>query len=479
MNVSSLATRPTDACSFHRRALAGLKPEPQLEPGRVEDGVGDPYFPGLGNRGYDAQHYTIDAKVDVQDNHNVMHTKMEAVATEELPKFNLDFFGFEISGIKVNGEQAKFSRDGRELIIEPKAPLASGSKFEVDVDYSGRPRPYHSPYAPIPLGWNHVNDSTYVLSEPDGASAWFPNNDHPTDKATFSFNITVPKPYTAAANGKLVEKKPGFDDAKGVETNTFRFEATEPMAPYLATVTVGELTSDAETMSKSGIPIRNYFPVDMAREATYDFGRTAEMIDFFSEKFGPYPFSSYGAAVIDASVGGAALETQTMPIFERGMVTGDRGMETIYVHELAHQWFGNSVSVKNWKDIWLNEGFATYAQWLWTEKNAGPDALERQVQRAHRSLQWQSGQPPIADPGAEGLFSPNVYVRGGVTMHALRKTVGDEAFFTTLRTYTARHRDGNASTEDFIAVANEVSGQDLNGFFDRWIRREELPQLPT
>jgi aminopeptidase N len=250
------------------------------------------------------------------------------------------------------------------------------------------------------------------------------------------------------------------------------------MAPYLATVTIGELTS-GEDMSRSGVPIKHYFPVDMAAEASYDFGRTAEMIDFFSEKFGPYPFETYGGAVIDASVGGAALETQTMPIFERGMVTGDRSLETILVHELAHQWFGDSVSVKNWKDIWLNEGFATYAQWLWTEKNQGPDALERTVQRNYRSLEWQQGAPPIADPGAEGLFNHNVYVRGGVTMHALRKTVGDEAFFTTLRTYTERFRNGNASTEDFIAVASEVSGQDLNPFFDRWVRQQELPPLPT
>ncbi len=478
MNVSSLATRPQDACSFHRRALAGMKPAPDFVPGRAEDGVGDPYFPGLGNPGYDAQHYTIDAKVDVQDNNIDMKTKMEAVATQELPSFNLDFQGFEITNVTVNGAQAKFKREGRELVIQPEAPLAAGSKFEVGVDYHGRPKPYHSPHAPIPLGWNHRGDSTYVLSEPDGASSWIPVNDHPTDKATYSFNITVPKPYTAAANGTLVETKPGFDAEKGVETSTFHFETREPMAPYLATVTIGELTSN-EDRSKSGVPIKNYFPVDMARDATYDFGRTAEMIDFFSEKFGPYPFSSYGAAVIDASVGGAALETQTMPIFERGMVTGDRSVETVYVHELAHQWFGDSVSVKNWKDIWLNEGFATYAQWLWTEKNQGSDALERQVQRAYRSLEWQQGSPPIADPGATGLFDHNVYIRGGVTMHALRKTVGDEAFFTTLRTYTERFRNGNASTEDFIAVASEVSGQDLNPFFDKWVRQSELPALPT
>ncbi len=475
MNIANLASRPTNSCSFHRRRME--QPQAPQAQGRPEDGVGDPYFPGLGNPGYDAQHYTIQAKVDVQDNQLEVKSKMEAVATQELPSFNLDFQGFAISDVKVNGQPAQFDRQGRELIISPQAPVPQGQSFEVDVAYAGRPEPYHSPYAPIPLGWNHRNDSTYVLGEPDGASAWFPVNDHPQDKATYSFEVTVPKPYVAAANGRLVETRPGYDEIKGVETNTYKFETREPMASYLATVTVGELTSQ-EDFSRSGVPIRHYFPVDLAREASHDFGRTAEMLDFFSEKFGPYPFETYGGAVIDASVGGAALETQTMPIFERGMVTGDRRMETVLVHELAHQWFGNSVSVKNWKDIWLNEGFATYAQWLWLEKDQGSNALERQVQRVHRSLSWNQDGPPISDPGPHELFSGNVYMRGGVTMHALRKTIGDEAFFGTLRTYTERFRDKNASTEDFIAVASEVSGQDLNPFFDRWVRQTALPPLP-
>ncbi|MEW6277800.1 MAG: M1 family metallopeptidase [Candidatus Eremiobacterota bacterium] len=440
-------------------------------------GLGDPYFPKLGNGGYDAQHYTVDLAVDVADNQLRGSSTMEALATQPLDTFNLDFQGFAVSEVSVNGRPAEFVRDGRELTVKPERPLAAGERFEVEVDYAGRPVPYRSPYAPIPLGWRNFNDGSYVLSEPDGAAAWYPVNDHPGDKATYTFRLTVPKPYTAAANGQLVERVKGTDPVKGIETTTFVYEARDPIASYLTTVGVGEFSMETGT-GPNGLPIRHFFPVDLAGEASHDFGRTAEMIRFFSEKFGPYPFEAYGGLVVDARLGGVALETQTLSLFERGMITGDRAYETVLVHELAHQWFGNSVSLKNWKDIWLNEGFATYAQWLWDEKEEGSEVIERHARWAHRMLEG-SGGPPIDDPGPTGLFTHQVYLRGALTLHALRRTVGDEAFFDTVRTYTARFKHGNASSQDFIQVAQEVSGRDLSDFFRRWISESELPDLPA
>ncbi|MEW6279416.1 MAG: M1 family metallopeptidase [Candidatus Eremiobacterota bacterium] len=441
-----------------------------------DPGRGDPYFPGLGNGGYDAQHYSIVARVDVADNRLDAHSTMEATATQDLASFNLDFLGFEIGGVRVNGEPASFRRDGRELTVTPTGPIRQGADFEVQVDYRGRPEPYASPYAPIALGWNNFGDGSYVMSEPDGAAAWFPVNDHPADKATYTFKIAVDKPYAVAANGLLQETRCSLDPETGVEVTTSIFEARDPMASYLATVHVGEFVQE-QSEGPNGLTIRHYFPVDLATEASHDFGRTAEMISFLSEKFGPYPFDAYGVVVTGGSLGGA-LETQTLSTFGEGLVTGDRCHEGYFVHELAHQWFGNSVSLKHWKDIWLSEGFASYAEWLWLEKEEGREALESRVNESYEALKELEPGPPTADPGPHGLFGYNVYVRGAVTLHALRRTVGDDTFFHILRAYSTRFRHRNASTEDFQHVAEEVSGLDLRTFFDAWVRCRALPKLP-
>ncbi|CAN0225051.1 unnamed protein product, partial [Phaeothamnion confervicola] len=370
----------------------------------------------------------------------------------------------------VNGEDAKFKREDGELIITPKNGIEQGQDFKVNVKYAGTPETYNSPYAPIPLGWNNINDGNYVLSEPDGAPTWFPVNDHPRDKATYAFEVTVPEGYTAVCNGNL----------KGQEHNgnssTFKWEATEPMASYLATVNVGKFEQQND-VGPNGLPIINFFAPSLAKEAKNDFGRVPEMIKFFSDRYGPYPFDVYGNTVLSASVGGAALETQTRPIYEAGMVTGDRSKEFIYAHELAHQWFGDSVSVQNWKDIWLNEGFACYSHMCWKSEHDGSfEKLDKSMHRMHMWLPHKS--PKVAEPGETGLFSETVYNRGAVTLHLLRKELGDDKFFQSMRTYTEKFRGGNVTTPDFVSVVNEVSGKDMQPFFDKWVNSETLPPWP-
>ena len=242
-------------------------------------------------------------------------------------------------------------------------------------------------------------------------------NDHPTDKASYSFHINVPKPQVAAANGVLTQIEEGED------SNTYHFEARDQMASYLSTVHVGDYVR-SESVSPSGIPIRNYFPRDLVKESEYDFGRVPEMMEFFSGKFGPYPFEVYGNIVMDANLGGAAaLETQTLPLYDRGMVTGDRRLERVLVHELAHHWFGNSVSPGDWKDIWLNEGLASYSEMLWTEHDQGTEARDRALVRAERIVQRYGAKEPIAEPAPDGLFDAKVYQGGALAVHALRKEV--------------------------------------------------------
>ena len=432
--------------------------------------MGDPYFPQMGNGGYDAVHYDLDLKVDPLKNYLQASTTMQAKALQNLDTFNLDFRNFDIAHVTVNGAPAKFLREDGELSITPERPLIAGQDFSVKVDYAGTPKPYESEHAPITIGWNPTKDGSYVLSEPDGSSTWYPCNDHPRDKATYKFYVTVPTGYQAVCNGKLQERREQGDQT------TFVWDAKDPMASYLSTVNVGKFVEHTEE-GPNGVPIHNFFPKNVDKRAQFDFGRVPEMMEWFGKRYGDYPFEVYGNLVLNASVGGAALETQTRPIYERGMVTGTRALEFIYAHELGHQWWGNSTSVQNWKDIWLSEGFANYTHMMWRhEHDFGVANLDKAMYRMYRDL--PSSDAPVADPGENQMFSENVYNRGAVTLHLLRKDLGDESFFKTLRAYSEKFRGQNVTTDDFVNTVNEVSGKDMTAFFDRWIKQPELPPYP-
>lgn len=433
-------------------------------------GVGDPYFPTMGNGGYDADHYDLELRVDPKQQHLDASVTMRAKALQDLNAFNLDFRNFEVSRVTVNGQAAKFERHEGELTVQPQQALAAGQDFSVRVDYSGRPVPYESEHAPITIGWNATKDGSYVLSEPDGSSTWYPVNDHPRDKATYKFFVTVPNGYQAVCNGQLVDKK-----VEGDRT-TWVWDAKDPMASYLSTVNIGKWV-EHKSVGPNGVPIHNFFPARVDKLAQIDFGRVPEMMAWFSQRFGDYPFETYGNLVLNASVGGAALETQTRPVFEKGMITGMRLAEFVVAHELAHQWWGNSTSVANWKDIWLSEGFANYSHMMWKHEHDGDFArLDKAMQELYQDLPERGA--PVADPGENSMFSENVYNRGAVTLHLLRKELGDETFFATLRNYAREFRGKNVTTDDFVAAVARHSGRDLSEFFDRWVRREELPPWP-
>ncbi len=453
-------------------SASAQRPQPGAE------GIGDPYFPELGNGGYDVQHYTIDLSADVAANMIDGTVTIDATATQDLSAFNLDFVGFAIETLTVNGVDAAYTRDFHELRIMPVTPLVEGDAFTVAVTYSGIPGDDAPGGASaFAEGWVNYGEGVFVASEPSGAARWFPSNDHPLDKATFTFRIRVPEPYVVAANGLLQET---IDE--GDET-TYVWHTASPMATYLATVNIGQFQRHDQD-GPDGLPMRNYFPSRLANRGASVFAEQPDMLEFFSDTFGPYPFEAYGVVVADTDLS-FALETQTMSLFGNGILgpfSLGTSSEAVIAHELAHQWFGNSVTLGRWQDIWLNEGFATYAQALWIEQDRGAAAMDDYLRDIYALLASDAfslqGVVAPGKPSRNQLFHNSVYLRGAWTLHALRLNVGDETFLEILRTYYERFAYGNVTTADFIAVAEEVSGENLSDLFDAWLYADRVPDVP-
>jgi aminopeptidase N len=438
-------------------------------------GLGDPYFPTLGNPGYDVEHYLLDLEVDPGANVIRGQATITAAATADLDAFHLDLIGLTVDEVAVDGAPAAFGRNAEELIVDPAGTIPAGEGFSVTVSYHGTPENLYT--IGFPIGWVDAGDITFVVAEPDAARTWFPANDHPSDKAAFTFRITVPEGQVAAANGTLAETIPRDG------TTTLVWEMARPMATYLATVVIGDLVR-VERETPGGVLLRDYLPADMGTGVPAPLARVGEMVEFFSGLFGPYPFEEYGHAVVPGVPG--ALEDQTLTIFGREVIEqhepgfGEPTVEEIVAHELAHQWFGDSVTPATWNDIWLNEGFATFCQWLWVEHDRGRQAYDDTIAGNYQFLA-EAAHPLPGDPGAAGerMFAYSVYIRGGLTLHALRLEVGDEALFAILQAWAERHAYDNGSTPEFIALAEEIGGTELDALFDAWLYQEEMPPLPS
>jgi aminopeptidase N len=445
-------------------------------------GAGDPFYPMAGNGGYQVKHYALALDYDPASDVLSGRAAVFAKATQNLKSFNLDLRRFlNVERVTVNGRRANFTReDVHELVISPRPKLKAGRGFVVTVRYEGTVEPVVDPDESIE-GWIPTDDGAFVVNEPQGSPGWYPANDTPKDKATYDFAISVPRGREALANGKLVGK---FDH--GSET-TWLWRARDPLAPYLSTATNGEFETRFGRLP-NGLPEYNAVdPQTRVRTGPPPFGTPnpqlawdrldvqPETVALFEELYGDYPFEAMGAIVDWAPDVFYALESQTKPNYWHVPSIG-----TI-VHEIAHQWWGNSVTLTEWPELWLNEGFATWSEWIYFERTGGDTAQETfdalyAIPETDPDFEDLWFPAPLNLGGPEELFHTPVYDRGAMTLQALRVKVGDDVFFRILRNWYEENAGGNVTTADFIALSERESGQELDEFFDIWLETDGRPE---
>ncbi|GAB2720367.1 M1 family metallopeptidase [Streptomyces bullii] len=440
-------------------------------------GVGDRLFPYLGNPGYDVAAYDLAFRYPGANTEPLQAvTTIDAWTTADLDRVNLDFAHGTVHSVQVDGRPAAFADAGEDLVITPEEPVSRGNWMRITVWHTSDPA---SPKG-REGGWVRTADGLAMANQADAAHLVFPCNDHPSDKALFTIRVTAPDDHTAVANGLPTD----VDRSGGTTTWTYR--TRHPMATELAQVSIGRSTVLHRTGPR-GLPVRDVVPTEHRAALEPWLQKTPDQIAWMESKVGAYPFETYGLLVADATTG-FELETQTLALFERGLFTGSSYpkwyVESIMVHELAHQWFGDSVSPRAWSDLWLNEGHATWYEALYAEEKAGK-SLEARMKAAYgASDRWRaSGGPPAAPkapkPGQKiGIFRPNVYDGAALVLYALRQEIGRPAFERLERFWVDRHRDGTATTGDFVRLASEVAGRDLGGFLQAWLYGEKTPPMP-
>lgn len=425
----------------------------------------DSYAPQSGDASYDVQSYDLVLGYRVRTNRLEGTATIVAVARAAVTSFALDLVGLRTSRVRVDGAAARVTAGPHAIRVTPARALAPGDRFEVEVAYAGTPAPRRSRWGTV--GWEELTDGALVAGQPTGAPTWFPCNDRPDNRASMRMQITVDDGYEVAATGVA-----GVSTRRGGRT-TRVFTSDVPTATYLAAVHVGRYRT--RPLAGSGVdvvpPVTVSAPPALTAAVDRAFAPVPEMLRLFDRLFGPYPQQAC-TLVVTADELEIPLEAQGLAVF--GMNHLVPAAQRLIAHELAHQWFGNSVGLARWSDIWLNEGFACYAEWLWSEASGGP-SVQTCVDDHYARLAAKPRDLLLIDPGPDDMFDDRVYKRGALTLHALRRTLGDVAFFDLLRAWTADHRHALVTTDDFRAAVARAGGADAAAVLSAWVDRTALP----
>jgi aminopeptidase N len=428
----------------------------------------DPYIPANGNFGYRVSRYELDLEYKVNINRLSGTATITAATLASLKTFTLDLSdALTVSKVSVNGHRPQsFNHSHGKLSITLSTALPAGAAMSITVRYAGTPRPLRTVWGEV--GFEELTNGALVAGQPNGAASWFPCDDHPSSKASYRIVISTENPYRAVANGELVSKR------TRAAMTAWTYEQAEPTSTYLITLQIGDY--ETHRLTKTPVPMNAVLPHRLKHDFEYDFGRQPQMMKLFVKLFGPYPLSTGYTVVVTDDDLEIPLEAQGISIFGANHCDGERTAERLIAHELAHQWFGNSVTARRWRDIWLHEGFACYAEWLWSEDSGGRSA-DDWARYYHGKLASSRQDLLLSDPGPRDMFDDRVYKRGALTLHVLRRTIGDDGFFDLLRDWTTRHRHGTAVTDDFTGLAANYSDESLRPLWQAWLYSKDVPDL--
>ncbi|WP_394435610.1 M1 family metallopeptidase [Streptomyces sp. SGAir0957] len=436
-------------------------------------GLGDPMFPLDGNGGYRVRHYTLDFDWRAPLTPFAASATITARAEQALSRFNLDFAGNELHTVTVNGRPAQFRREGDELVVTPKSALRDGDSFTVKVDYTADPtQTRHRDDAIEDYGWIPTPDGTVLYPQPNGAKLIFPADDHPSRRAPITFRVTTPPGLTAAANGRLVDRTVRPDGRV-----RWTYDSEQPVAAQLAQLAIGRFRF-IDGKGPGGLPLRDVVPDALVAPTKQYRDLTPAHLDWLRERLGPYPFNRYGVLVGDTDLG-VALETQTLSLLPKADLLGTRvDAERDLMHELTHQWFGDSVALAGWSDLWLSEGHARFYERAYSEEHGG-DSFEAAMRTAYENHdQWRHDYGAPAEPTEPNLFKRMRYDGSALVLYALRAEVGAGTFQRIERAWLTTYRGRAASTADFTALASKVAGRDLSGFLHPWLYGPKTPPMP-